>query len=167
MTPKEKGTIKHELAAMFTADQAMRYAWAKGAPWDDAIDRKHTARLKELLKIIGGWPPKSIWGHPTASDFWLLVQHADHDVAFQRECLEALKALPQEEISLQHFAFLTDRVRMNEGRMQLYGSQLQKNAEGRYIPYNLEDPERTNERRAAVGLEPLEEYVEGANAHLS
>jgi hypothetical protein len=54
---------------------------------------------------------------------------------------------------------LEDRVRMFEGRPQLYGTQLEPDDEGRPRPYPIEDPEGVDERRRAVGLEPLAERL--------
>ena len=52
-------------------------------------------------------------------------------------------------------AMLEDRIRMFEGRPQLYGTQLEPDDEGRVRPYPIEDPGHVEERRQAVGLEPL------------
>ena len=158
----DKVTFVNELATMFATDQAMRNAWVAGAPWDDAIDRKHTARMKEIVAQIG-WPRISKFGEDACTHAWLLVQHADHELVFQRECLELMEALPAEEVRPSNLAFLMDRVLMNEGKSQRYGSQLRKNTEGKYVPYDLEDPETVDERRRSVGLEPLELYVEHLN----
>lgn len=162
MTHEEKGAIKHELAAMHEADQAMRNVWLQGGEWDFDVDTRHTARLKELLALMDGWPRLSEWGVPAVQDVWLLVQHADHDPAFQRACLEVLAALPDDERQRFHLAYLTDRVAMNEGRPQVFGSQLRKNAAGDYEAYTLEAPETVDDRRSWAGLESLEDYIEGS-----
>jgi len=58
-------------------------------------------------------------------DAWLLAQHADHDLSTQRWALELLsKAVADGEANARHEAYLIDRVRMNEGREQLYGTQM-------------------------------------------
>jgi hypothetical protein len=54
---------------------------------------------------------------------------------------------------------LEDRVAVNHGRPQIYGSQIGwKDGKGFVKP--MVDEEHVNERRAAVGLEPLEKYAE-------
>lgn len=45
---------------------------------------------------------------------------------------------------------------MFEGRPQLYGTQLQPDNEGWLRAYLIEDLDRVDERRRAVGLEPLD-----------
>jgi hypothetical protein len=57
-----------------------------------------------------------------------------------------------------HVAYLADRVRMKEGRPQLYGTQLRER-DGRLVPFPIEDEERVDHRRARVGMPPLAEYV--------
>ena len=60
----------------------------------------------------------------------------------------------------RHLALLEDRIRFFEGRPQRYGTQLDWDAEGNLSPGAVEDPERLNERRLAVGLAPLEEQIQ-------
>ena len=58
-------------------------------------------------------------------------------------------------------AMLTDRVLMENGKPQRYGSQLYENEEtGKTEFYPIEDPTNVNARRAAVGLGPIEEYAQ-------
>jgi hypothetical protein len=45
---------------------------------------------------------------------------------------------------------------MAEGRPQRYGTQSLPCADGQYRRWNTENPEKLNERRAAIGLPPLE-----------
>jgi hypothetical protein len=58
------------------------------------------------------------------------------------------------------FAYLTDRVRLNTGNHQLYGTQVTYNTDScQAYPKPLEQPGTVNERRKAMGLPPLEEYL--------
>jgi hypothetical protein len=52
-----------------------------------------------------GWPGKSLVGADGAQAAWLLVQHADLDREFQRQCLPLLKeAAEKGEASKQNLA---------------------------------------------------------------
>jgi hypothetical protein len=62
------------------------------------------------------------------------------------------------EAAPSELAYLTDRVRCGAGLPQLYGTQMREH-EGRLIPQLIEDEANVDARRAAVGLEPLAEYV--------
>jgi hypothetical protein len=54
-------------------------------------------------------------------------------------------------------AWLLDRVRVNAGQPQLYGTQFTV-TDGHFGPCPIEDPHRLDERRAAAGLEPFADY---------
>jgi len=66
------------------------------------------------------------------------------------------QAVKNQEASAAHYAYLTDRVQVAEGRPQVYGTQFHNALQ----PLSIEDPARVDERRAEVGLPPLAEYVE-------
>ncbi|MEW6734760.1 MAG: DUF6624 domain-containing protein [Acidobacteriota bacterium] len=121
------------------------------------IDTKNTARMHEIIKEYG-WPARSLVGYEGANAAWLLIQHADRDPEFQRECLALMKtAVEKGEASGIHFALLTDRVLVNQGKKQIYGTQF-KYLDGELVPSPLEDPDNVDRRRQEIGLEPLEEY---------
>jgi hypothetical protein len=113
--------------------------------------------MKEIIKQIG-WPTVSKVGKEISSSAWLLVQHADHDVEFQKECLELMKAEPETEVSKKDIAYLEDRICVNEDCPQIYGTQFTEK-EGRFMPRVIENMENLNERRKSVGLDTLEENI--------
>ena len=90
---------------------------------------------------------------------WLLVQHADSDPDFQRYCL-ALMYEARSDVDIQNIAYLEDRVRVNDGRPQLYGTQFTIDDAGNLAPLPIDDPEIVDSRRKKVGLPPLAEYEE-------
>jgi hypothetical protein len=154
---ERKPDYSSELLAMVQADQDMRKHGEETGEWDNALDKKHTSRLKEILEKIG-WPTVSKVGNEAATAAWLLVQHADHDPEFQQECLKLMKVAMDGEVNKQDIAFLEDRVRAAMDRPTLYGTQFYQNEKGQFGPMPIEDRERLNERRAQVGLGPFEEY---------
>jgi hypothetical protein len=87
------------------------------------------------------------------------VQHADWDTAFQNRCLTLVQqAFAEGDASGQSLALLTDRVRVHQGRPQLYGSQT------RFVDHTvlvdpIEDEVHVDERRARLGLPPMAEYL--------
>jgi hypothetical protein len=56
-------------------------------------------------------------------------------------------------------AFIIDRIAILEGRLQTYGSQIDISGKTPK-PYPLFEPDKLNERRASIGLEPIEIYLE-------
>lgn len=121
-----------------------------------AIDRDNTAWVRGVIREHG-WPGRSLVGEQAANAAWLLVQHADHEPAFQRECLDLLQAaVDAGEGSAQHLAYLTDRVLLAEGKPQRYGTQFTAGPTG-WEPRPLEDPDNVDARRAEAGLPSLME----------
>lgn len=118
------------------------------------------ANTYELMKIVLqiGWPTVSKVGEEASQKAWLLVQHADHDVAFQKQCLDLMLNEAYEDVPEVDIAFLYDRICVNEGRPQFFGTQFTANAYGAYGPAPIELPEFVDERRKSLGLAPLVEY---------
>ncbi len=92
-------------------------------------DAKNTQGLKTLISQ-SGFPLISTHGAQANQDAWLIVQHADHDIEFQRSTLKLLAAaMKQKDTIIPRVAYLTDRVMVNEalqtGRqpLQRFGTQ--------------------------------------------
>ena len=120
------------------------------------VDSKNTARIKEIVAEFG-WPTKSLVGEDGATAAWLLVQHADRDTKFQRRCLDLMKAAPKGEVSSVEVAYLTDRVLVNEGKKQLYGTQFWF-VDGEMAPRPIKDRANLEKRRKAAGMTSFAEY---------
>jgi hypothetical protein len=128
--------------------------------WDTAssVDADNLTWLKDVVAEVG-WPGRSIAGQDGAHAAWLLAQHADRDPAFQRRCLGLIAAAAKSgEATLTEVAYLTDRVLLAEGQLQEYGTQMTGREEG-WVPRRLRDPANVDERRAAMSLGPLNEYI--------
>src|SRR5258708_23895488 len=123
------------------------------------IHEKNASRLQAIIVQIG-WPTEFLVGERAAKAAWLIAQHAISQPEFERSCLKLLaEAAREHTVPLWQPAMLEDRIRMFEDRPQLYGTQLQPDAHGNMRPYTIEDPERVDERRRAVGLEPLADIL--------
>ena len=116
----------------------------------------NTERMKEIIEEIG-WPSISKLSPEGASNAWLLVQHADHDLEFQKKCLQLMKAEPEGEVAKRDIAYLEDRIATSEGRPQIYGTQFHKNSDGELEPLPISDPENVDQRCKEMGLETLGE----------
>ena len=125
------------------------------------VDRDNTRWLIELVRRQG-WPTRSHVGERAAHAAWLLVQHGDQDPAWQRRCLDLMRAAPDGEVSPGDVAYLTDRVLLAEGKPQVYGTQM-RTIDGEHQPRDLRYAETVDQRRAAVGLGTLEEYRQRMN----
>lgn len=122
------------------------------------VDRQNTEWLKARV-MKSGWPRISEVGKRTAFGAWLVAQHADLDPAFQRSALRLMEPLvAQGEISKTGYASLYDRTARALNIKQLYGMQLVCE-NGAWVPHPIEDPDRVDERRAALGLGTLAEHI--------
>ena len=128
-------------------------------PIMDALHKHNAARLRMIIDEHG-WPGATLVGTDGAEAAWRIAQHAIGEPAFQRRCLALLHdAVERGDAPAWQAAFLEDRVRTFEGRGQLYATQFDVGADGRPVPYPIEDAEHVDERRAGVGLEPLAEQI--------
>jgi hypothetical protein len=154
--------IAEQILKMREIDQAMRSDEA--SEWDVEVDRNNTAAMKGIINEIG-WPTVTKVGAEASRAAWLLVQHADEDPAFQKQCLLLMKEQATGEVEARDMAYLEDRIRVNTGQKQVYGTQMFETRDehgqiSKYEPQPIEDPEQVNERRASVGLETIEEYIQ-------
>src|SRR5687767_10864112 len=118
-----------EIVRMTDEDQLMRRKLQTIHAELISVDARNTQRLREIVAEIG-WPTRSKVGERAEHLAWLLVQHADRGVAFQRECLALMEAESAEEVCPKHRAYLIDRIRLAEGRQQSYGTQLHMSDHG-------------------------------------
>jgi hypothetical protein len=124
------------------------------------VERDH-ANTEWLKGIVAaqGWPRVSVVGERAAGAAWLLVQHADADPAFQLQALRLMEPLVATgEVSKQNYAYLYDRVMLKLTGKQLYATQMGACADGRREPRPLDDPEKVDARRKAIGLDSLADY---------
>jgi hypothetical protein len=116
-------------------------------------------RLAEILDSHG-WPTMSSVGTEAARRAWLVAQHADRQLDLQRRALTLMsRAVEAGEAEPRHLAMLRDRVLVNEGRRQIYSTQIAGVVDGAPVPWPCEEPERMDERRAGVGLDPFHVHV--------
>jgi hypothetical protein len=132
---------------------------ARKAMWAP-IEKADAENLEALLKMVPpeGWFLKSRYGEKASNAAFHIIQHSDVD-QWKRfvPVLEPLVATG--EVDGQSFGLMYDRLAVNEGRKQRYGSQMTC-ANGKWVPEPLEDPARVEEWRKAMGFpSTLEQYV--------
>ena len=159
--------LKDEILLMAKVDQEMRRkageAVEKGQDyWDASVDMRNTRRMKEIVSQIG-WPTISKVGKEASHASWLLVQHADRDVPFQIFCLKLMKVWSLKEVDSVDIAYLTDRIRVNQGLNQVYGTQYRKRGSLEW-PCPIENESEVNSRRKIMGLDTLQENISRMNS---
>ena len=87
------------------------------------VDLNNRLWLTKTLDKIE-WFKISKYGVHASNGAWLLVQHGDLDLNWQKKMLVILKSMAQSgEASLKDVAYLEDRINIAENKPQLYGTQ--------------------------------------------
>ena len=158
--PRHDAALRRELLAMCDVDQSVRQdvglqISAETVAKMQAVDARHTSRMREIV-AKQGWPGRSLVGDDGSHAAWLLVQHADS--AFMAQCLPLMeRAVAAGEAFAKDYVYLLDRVRMQQGKPQLYGTQFTSAADGQLVLHPIEDAEHVDERRRSVGLPSMAE----------
>ena len=161
--------LADELSRMAEVDQIAayipqgEYKKMSNEEWNsfkDSVFTTHQKRLKQIYDEYG-FVGFDLAGEDGSRNFWLMVQHSDHNPDFQKEVLEKMKIEVDKENAIpSNYGLLVDRVNLNTGKKQVYGTQVTYNMEtGQAYPKPLEDSLKVNERRKSIGLEPIEVYL--------
>lgn len=122
-------------------------------------DASNLIKVKAILDSHGWLGPKQV-GAKGNSALFLVIQHSD--LATQQKYLPMMRsAVKDGNARASSLALLEDRVALAEGRPQIYGSQIMRDQThgGKYYIRPILDPDKVDERRASVGLNPLSDYV--------
>ena len=128
-----------------------------------AVVQRHDREVEQAfveLVPAKGWFPISRYGVEVARSAFLIVQHAEDRPELMRLALARLEEiLPSDPASGRYHAMLFDRIAMDEGRPQRFGTQMVCKT-GRYVPYTIEDPDALDQRRREAGFSTsMEDYV--------
>lgn len=111
------------------------------------VDFINKLKIKRIISKYG-YPNKELLGDDGLQKFWLLIQHMDRDRELQEQCLEKCGFAPIE------YAHLYDRVQVNKGLEQKYGTQLNKPIKNLY---------ETNRARVSIGWMTVQDYIKEFN----
>ncbi len=94
---------------------------------------------------------------------WFVAQHSDSDVPFQKEILEMFSR-PYPNIKPQYYTYLTDRINMNEGKKQIYGTQMRLNPKTKKMEISpVKNPKKIDQLRFRNNLIDLQVYLNFTN----
>jgi hypothetical protein len=111
------------------------------------------AQLKTLASTRGSaWPTKSVVGAAGVHAVYLLVER---DSVLSRAVLRRLMEAGPVESPAVDVATLEDRVRLQAGRKQLYGTQFRVDDRGTIVLAPMEDSAHADLRREDAGLPPF------------
>ena len=132
--------------------------FASVAEKQNELNDQNIKRLEEIIAKYG-WPTKTLVGKEAAQAAFLIVQHSD--LSYQKKYFSLIKeAAKQNEARPSDAAMLEDRILTREGKKQIYGTQVHTNDVTKKPElFPIEDEENVDSRRAAVGMQPLREYL--------
>ncbi|CAL9587769.1 hypothetical protein SUDANB106_05177 [Streptomyces sp. enrichment culture] len=150
-------TPAHQLAASPDALAAARQTDIDNAQVLDAIVARH------------GWPGRARVGEDGCQAAVLIALHADHDRNLQSRLLHSLhQAATRGEATRAQWAHLQDRLLVNVGRPQLYGTQYAYRPApdgGRLELLPVHELESLDHRRDQVVLPPHGEQAQRLRRH--
>ncbi|MGI4885603.1 MAG: DUF6624 domain-containing protein [Janthinobacterium lividum] len=165
--------LKHELDSLYEVDQRYRamlfdprinrnpdsLATALGVPKAELnaaiMDRMRRTDVSDLGRVQAilkqyGYPGKSLVGAPTNLAAWSVIQHAP---AVIPQYLPMMKqAAEKGELPFPRYATMLDRQLMNDGKEQLYGTQVRGyNGQPPFV-WPVQNPAQVNQRRQQAGF---------------
>lgn len=162
-----KQALRETLIAMARRDLQVRQDLASDGSlfegYHPQMQAVHETNAAALASIIDdhGWPASDVAGDDGAEAAWLIVQHAIGLPAFQRRCLMLLQAAAEAvTVPAWQPAMLLDRICIYEGKPQVYGTSFDWDEHGEMSPRPIDDPDKVDDRRAAIGLGSLAEATE-------
>jgi len=151
-------SVQDELAKRIVEDQAVRKQ-AERTKDMASVDAENTKWLRGLILEVG-WIDVKRFGRDTATNAFLIVQHSG-DLRMMQAALPDIEKDMRAGIgNPQDYALLYDRLKLNLGEKQRYGTQIGSNATGESIILPLEDKTKVEEYRKAIGLFPLSQYLQ-------
>lgn len=149
--------LQKKLKQMVNEDQKIRSSFPKKPADIDRLNSEHTDIIKEIIAEFGVIDSER-FGEETARNASLIIQHSTHEL--RKKYISMQEKLPLQKIYKRGFAYMKDRVLVEENKPQLYGTQMKVlNKEGDLAFNPINDFSNIDNRRKEIGLEPFQEYL--------
>ena len=158
--------LRDELLTMLKIDQDERNKCTSGdadfqmkclVEIGKTIDTPNTARLEKIFDEHG-FPNSKMVGREGQNAFMVLLQHTIGDRLRLKAEKPITKAFKKKEITPQDYANFIDRLRLHQGKGQLYGSGFEFK-DGKMVLSKTDDIRHLEKRRRKIGLPPMSEVV--------
>ena len=141
------------LQTVFDSDQNMR---TNGETISAEVDRQNLTTVISLIEKCG-MPTLEEVDEVQMSAIWAVFQHGDN--ANRKKYLPLLEQSAKNgDLKATQIAMMIDKTLLKDGEPQVYGTQVQNNG-SEWVLLKLDKPETVNKRRAEMGFEPLQEYL--------
>jgi hypothetical protein len=124
------------------------------------MNQTDSINLSKVANIIDkyGWPGEDIIGRQGSSTLWAVIQHSS--IENQLKYLPLMReAVNRGNARTTQLALLEDRILTNQGKEQIYGTQVRTDSLGKTEFFPIKDERNVNKRRFSVGLGPLQWYA--------
>lgn len=158
--------LRDELLRMREVDQTAREQCSKGnadeqvkcyAEISQTIDAPNTKRLEAIFNQYG-FPKANLVGQEGVDAFLLMLQHAPDERLREKLLKPIKKAFKRGEIKPQDYTGFIDRMRVRQGKPQIYGSNFDMK-DGKLVMSETKDVKNLDKRRKKIGLPPIAEYA--------
>ncbi|MEB2777341.1 DUF6624 domain-containing protein [Algoriphagus sp. D3-2-R+10] len=148
--------IKESLETVYEADQENRQGGSVG---NLEIDYKNQQIVVSTIENCG-FPTVEEHGYKSVEAVFLVIQHAGKSLR-EKYFPQIKESADQGDLQWSLVALMEDRMLMDRGEKQKFGSQvIMKSGSNTWTLYPILDPENVNKRRAEIGLQPIEEYLQ-------
>ena len=149
-------TYRQEIQSLINSGQLTQEEYKeKYASKIEKIDNQNIRVVCEILDKYG-YIGKELIGYKASYAQFLVIQHAPHDIKIKYNSVME-EAFESGKISKADYATFVDRLLVEEGKKQLYGTQYRFNEEkGLYELEPTEDIDNIEEVRKEMGLSPIE-----------
>jgi len=120
---------------------------------------KRSLQITENFKLHlnkNGFPFKNKEPYEVYKAAFILSLHANPEFLIEIE--KIFNNAEDGAVDSEHKAYFVDKLRLYEGKQQLYGTQFKRLPNGSIEFLPIEKPENINIRREEIGLSTLEEY---------
>ena len=159
--------LRGELASLFWSEDLDTIHYKALVNEQNKIDSLNLKRIEEIIEMVGGYPGKSMVGGSASKVGFFVLQHSSAEI--RRKYLKLiLEAADNFELNKSYAAMFHDRVLMDEGSPQIYGTQIRaetvfdsltgKRITKRYV-WPIQDTVNIDSLRLWNGLKPLEGHL--------
>jgi len=147
----QDSSFKDSLATSFQkpSTEISYFIWTK----QQSIDSSNLVYIEKIIDQYG-YPGKSIVGDTTCEVAWYVIQHSPRIEKYFPTIKEAGK---KKELPFQLVAMMEDRLLMQQGKCQIYGTQGQcqskSNSERKCFIWPIKNPKKVNKLRKKAGFE--------------
>jgi hypothetical protein len=132
------------------------------------LSTDHTNQLLLQNIIKKRWIGLKSVGEDGDQAVWLIVQHADTNIEFQKKSLKLIeKAIINDNTRIKNYPYLVDRLLINNQEKQIFGTQFREvhtNGKATLNILPLRDQNMVDKYRNCFGLETVDEYLKYAKS---